>query len=107
MKYRTEWKNIQRVSYPVLLNYALSSVFEILDKAIRVAKTWYDRGGLGQCDRFMLRFLCTAVGMIAASAGALILGTVLGLPGIYLAMLLQYLILSVIYVKQSREAMKA
>lgn len=60
--------------------------------------------GIGK-EKFV--FLCTAAGMTAASAGALILGPALGLPGIYLAVLLQYLILSVIYVKQSGKAMKA
>lgn len=34
MKYKTELKNINAMAYPVLLNYLLMSVFEILDKAI-------------------------------------------------------------------------
>lgn len=34
MKNKTELKNINKMAYPVLLNYLLMSVFEILDKAI-------------------------------------------------------------------------
>lgn len=34
MQYRKEWKNINRMAYPILLNYLVTSAFEIIDKAI-------------------------------------------------------------------------
>lgn len=34
MQYRKEWKNINRMAYPILLNYLVTSAFEIMDKAI-------------------------------------------------------------------------
>ncbi len=34
MKYKTDCRDIHRMAYPILLNYVLSGVFEMLDKAI-------------------------------------------------------------------------
>ena len=34
MNYKTEYKNINKMAFPILLNYLLTSAFELLDKAI-------------------------------------------------------------------------
>lgn len=50
-------------------------------------------------ERFV--FVCTALRMIAASAGIVIMGSCIGLPGVYLIMILEFLILSWVYIKSS------
>ncbi|MDO4326449.1 MAG: MATE family efflux transporter [bacterium] len=34
IEWKTEWKNISKMAYPILLNYLLTNLFELLDKAI-------------------------------------------------------------------------
>lgn len=47
-------------------------------------------------------FLCTAVSTVIASIGVLVLGNLLSLSGIYLVMILEYFILSGIYIRKSK-----